>query len=287
MDNSCRAVLVTGCSSGIGRAIALLLAQSGYRVFAGVKHSEQAVELAVLQPTNLFPLLLDVTDTGAIQRASETLAMAAPQGLYALVNNAGVGLASAVEFTSPAELRRLFDVNTIGPLELIQELLPQLRRGHGRIVNISSMNGTMALPLVGGYSATKFALEALSDTLRVELRPWRIPVTLIRPGQVRTPIFVKARTQIQRGAQALPDPLRGTYEELYHRGADFNERGNKSRTAPEDVARVVLRAIEARWPRTHYLVGWDALGMKLAKILPPWLVDRGLAHVMGLHRRAK
>lgn len=282
MSSPSRTVLVTGCSSGIGRATAELLVEQGFRVFAGVRSSEQGAELA---KQDLIALQLDVTKESDILAAVKAVREASPGGLYALVNNAGMGLASAVELTSPDELRGIFEVNTLGPLRMIQHCLPLLRQGQGRIVNVSSMNGTMALPMVGGYSASKFALEALSDTLRVELRPWRVTVSLIRPGQVRTPIFIKARDQIEQRRGEIPAELRDGYDAMYAKCAKFNERGLKSRTSPEAVARVVLWALQARSPRTHYQVGWDAFGMSLAKYLPPWIVDRALARAMKMYRR--
>jgi NAD(P)-dependent dehydrogenase (short-subunit alcohol dehydrogenase family) len=129
--------------------------------------------------------------------------------------------------------------------------------------------------MVGAYSASKFALEALSDTLRVELRPWGIPVSLVRPGQIRTPIFEKARKQIAAAAGSVPAELQAGYGEFYVRGADFNERGSRSHTTPERVAQTIRRALEARWPRPLYVVGLDAWAIQR-------LIDRCLARVMGL-----
>lgn len=281
--NPCpRTVLVTGCSSGIGRVIAALLAEKGFQVFAGVRRECQAEELASLKLPHLTPVVLDVLNQHHITGVVQMIGEATSGQLYGLVNNAGMGLATATELTSCDELRQLLEVNTIAPLAIIQQCLPLLRACKGRIVNISSMNGTMALPMVGAYSASKFALEAISDTLRVELRPWGVTVSLIRPGQIRTPIFAKARTQIADSQQQIPDALRRGYDEFYRRANYFNERGAKSRTPPDAVARAALKALQARWPLTHYHVGWDAFGMRLAKNLPSRLVDRALARVMGL-----
>ena len=284
MKPSARTVFVTGCSTGIGRATALLLAERGFRVFAGLRGEQQAAELVGAAHGNLTTLLLDVTEEAQIASAVETIQAASPEGLHALVNNAGVGLAAATVLTTPEELRHLFEVNAIAPLRMIRHCLPLLRKTHGRIVNVSSMNGTQALPMVGAYSASKFALEALTDTLRVELRPWRISLTLIRPGQVRTPIFTKAREQIDKRRDKIPAELLPTYGEFYRLGAEFNERGAKSRTSPEHVARVILRALNAHWLRVHYHVGLDAHGMNLLRYVHPKLVDRVLARVMGLFK---
>lgn len=280
MQNSIRTVLVTGCSTGIGRATVELLAERGFQVFAGVRSEHDAAEIKLL-PGEITPLFLDVTSDDDVNRAIAAIRAASPQGLYALVNNAGIGLPAAVELTTLDELRQLLEVNTVAPLRMIQASLPMLRETHGRIVNVSSMNGTMALPMVGAYSASKFALEALCDTLRVELRPWRVSVSLIRPGQVRTAIFDKARKAIAARLATMPIELRPGYEPMYERAAEFNERGAKSRTSPEAVAQAVLHALTAHRARTHYHVGFDAHGVNLAKTyLATRLVDRALARVM-------
>jgi len=278
-----RTVLITGCSSGIGKATARLLAEQGFRVLAGVRKPQDLEELAAAELPNLEPVLLDVTSDAAVDLVVEMLKTTSPQGLYALVNNAGAGLPSAVELTTLDEMRALLEVNTLAPLRMIQKCLPLLRQGAGRVVNMSSMNGTMALPMVGAYSASKFALEALSDTLRVELRPWQIPVSLIRPGQVRTPIFDKARAVLSKRQHEIPEQLKSGYDIMSARAATFNERGAKSRTSPADVAAAVLRALKAKYPRPHYHVGWDACGMKvLNTFVPQRLIDRILARVMGV-----
>ncbi len=281
MSESLRTVLITGCSSGIGRATALLLAESGFRVLAGVRRAEQVEQLDDLRLPHLEPVSLDVTNEDDVRRVVDYAQQTCPQGLYGLVNNAGMGLPAAVELSTIEEVRRLLEVNTVGPLRMIQSCLPLLRAGRGRVINMSSMNGTLAMPMVGAYSASKFALEALSDTLRVELRPWQIPVVIIRPGQVRTSIFAKMREGLNARSPDIPVELKEGYEVMYARAGQFNERGARSSTSPEMVARVVWRALEAKRPRTHYLVGLDARGIQLAKsLVPRRLLDRVLARVM-------
>jgi len=276
-------VLVTGCSSGIGRAIALLLADSGYHVLAGVRSAEQATSLAEVALPRLEPVLLDVTDQQDVDRVVQHLGRVAPHGLYALINNAGLGSPGAVELAALDEVRQLLEVNTVGPLRLIQACLPLLRQGSGRVINMSSMNGMIAMPMVGAYSASKFALEALCDTLRVELRPWRIPVVIVRPGQVRTSIFSKAREALSRGSQEIPEKLHDGYAPLYAQTSKFNERGAQSKTSPEVVARTVLRALRAKRPRTHYHIGLDVYGLLLAKsLMPRRLLDRVMARAAGV-----
>lgn len=289
MDPSTRTVLVTGCSTGIGHAIVKLLAEKGFHVFAGVRSQRAFDELKTMHPA-ITPLILDVTSDDDVARAVETIRAASPQGLFGLVNNAGVALPAAVELTTLDEFRELLEVNAVGPLRMINACLPLLRqatsrKSHARIVNISSMNGTMALPMVGAYSASKYALEALCDTLRVELRPWRISVSLIRPGQVSTVIFDKSRAAIAERIASMPADLRPGYEKMYQTAAEFNERGAQSRTRPEHVAKRVLHALTSSWPRTHYHVGLDAFGMNLGKhYVSARLVDRVLARVMKMFK---
>ncbi|MBA4107856.1 MAG: hypothetical protein C0485_19155 [Pirellula sp.] len=283
MEQTQPTVLVTGASSGIGLATAKLLAASGYRVFAGVRSEVGNAAITTAGLASLTPVWLDVTDAGQVKQAIVDIGAAAPGGLFALVNNAGIGLPSVVEFADIDELRAVLEVNTIAPLRMIQACLPLLRQGGGRIVNISSMNGTIALPMVGSYSASKFALEALSNTLRIELRPWKIPVTTIRPGQVGTAIFDKSRVALQERSQQVPPELQRGYGPLFAQCAKFNERGARGATSPEKVAKVVLKALRASWPRNHYLVGTDAIWLDIGHdVLPMRLLERLIARVSGV-----
>jgi NAD(P)-dependent dehydrogenase (short-subunit alcohol dehydrogenase family) len=282
MEQTQPTVLVTGASSGIGLATAKLLAESGYRVFAGVRSEAGQAAIRGAGLASLTSVWLDVTDASQVKQAVADIGAAAPGGLFALVNNAGIGLPSVVEFADLDELRAVLEVNAIAPLRMIQACLPLLRRGGGRIVNISSMNGTIALPMVGSYSASKFALEALSNTLRIELRPWKIPVTVIRPGQVTTAIFDKARVALQERSQQIPAELQRGYGPLFARCVKLNERGALRGAPPEKVAQAVLKALRASWPRNHYLVGADAIWLDIAHdVLPMRLLERLISRISG------
>jgi NAD(P)-dependent dehydrogenase (short-subunit alcohol dehydrogenase family) len=285
MQQTQATVLVTGASSGIGFATARILALNGYRVFAGVRSETGRTAIAEVGLANLTPLWLDVTEADQVRQAVAEVEGASPGGLYGLVNNAGIGPPSVVEFADIDELRMVMEVNALAPLRMMQACLPMLRRGKGRIVNISSMNGTLALPMVGGYSASKFALEALSSALRIELRPWNIPVTMIRPGQVRTAIFDKAREKLVERAEQVPPALRSGYGPLFVKCAKLNERGARGATSPDKVALVVLKALQARRPRLHYLVGADAIWLDIAlDTLPTKLLNRLIARISGVMR---
>jgi NAD(P)-dependent dehydrogenase (short-subunit alcohol dehydrogenase family) len=280
-----RTVLITGCSSGIGQATARLLVEEGFHVLAGVRSEEQAAALIDQRLPRLEPVQLDVTCDGQIGRVLALLdERHGVDGLYALVNNAGLGLPSALELATLEEVGRVIEVNTIGPLRMIQRCLPHLRRGAaGRVINMSSVNGSLALPTVGAYSASKFALEAISDTLRVELRPWGIPVSLIQPGQINTAIFAKGRAALAERIGQIPEQLQAGYGPLYARASRFNERGARSSSSPEKVANVVLRVLRARRPKARYKVGLDAYGLALLHtLLPQRLLDRVLARAAGV-----
>jgi NAD(P)-dependent dehydrogenase (short-subunit alcohol dehydrogenase family) len=281
------AVLITGASSGIGRATAELLASQDYRVFAGVRCQAPGGPLPE-GPAGAEPVRLDVTCPDNLSAVVDQLRRECPEGLHALVNNAGVAPPAAVELADVDEVRRVLEVNVLAPLRLTQACLPLLRRARGRIVNMSSMNGKLAMPMVGAYSASKFALEALSDVLRVELRPWGVTVSLVRPGQVRTPIFAKARVALAARQREIPDELAPGYGKLYARAAHFNERGAQASTTPEAVARAIFRVLRARRPRPVYLVGGDAWGLELMHLaFPPRLMDWVLATTMGLKKPAR
>jgi NAD(P)-dependent dehydrogenase (short-subunit alcohol dehydrogenase family) len=279
------AVLLTGASTGIGRATAELLAAKDYRVFAGMRRAAGATTLPE-PPAGCETVELDVTDAANLTAVVADLTAKLPGGLYAVVNNAGMAPPAAVELTDADEFRRVLEVNVVAPLRVIQACLPLLRLGRGRIVNMSSMNGTVALPIVGAYSASKFALEAISNSLRVELRPWGVPVTVIRPGQIRTPIFDKAGQALDDRAKLIPAELADGYTSLYEKASLFNARGASARNGPDAVARIVLKALRARRPRSRYYVGFDAVGLQIAsEWLPTWMLDWAFGAVMGTNRR--
>src|SRR5712691_5002789 len=177
------AVVITGAASGIGEACALHLDKLGFCVFAGVRREVDGAALQGKASERLTPLLLDVTDAASIRFAVEIVATGVVEtGLAGLVNNAGITVAGPLEFLPVSELRRQLEVNVIGQVAVTQAFLPLLRRGQGRIVNMGSLAGRIATPFIGPYHASKFAMEALTDSLRMELRRWGMHVSLIEPG---------------------------------------------------------------------------------------------------------
>src|SRR5436190_20383212 len=186
-------VVITGASTGIGKTCALRLDRLGFQVFAGVRRTEDGETLKRQASQRLTPITIDVTDSGSIAAAASMVATAVGDaGLQGLVNNAGIAVACPLEFLPISLLSQQLEVNVTGQIDVTQVFLPLLRAGNGRIVNMGSISGRMAYPLLGPYCASKFALEALTASLRMELRPWHIPVSIIEPGAIATPIWSKA-----------------------------------------------------------------------------------------------
>ncbi len=244
-----RVILVTGCSSGIGRATALEAALRGHRVFATARNRSDLTELE--RRENLQALALDVTDAGSIRTAVEAVLSRAGR-IDALVNNAGYGQYGAVEDVSIDEWRAQFEVNLFGAIAVLQAVLPAMRRARsGTLVNVSSVAGRFAVPFAAPYSATKHALEAVSDALRVELSPFGIRVVLVEPGPVTTRFGDRARSVV---APLLSRP--GPYREIYalaERAMDSEFQVGKQ--PAEAIARTIVGAIESRRPRARYPSG--------------------------------
>lgn len=224
-------------------------------------------------------MILDVTDARTVSDAAVQVDRALGElPLIGLVNNAGIGIGGPIEFLAPSELRRQMEVNLVGPLAVIQAFIPALRRSRGRIVNISSIGGKMAAPFLFPNNGSKFALEALSDSLRAELKPFGINVSIVEPGNIKTPMLEKALSAVDEGLRALPpDGVRYYGQEL-----DVVRKLLQGPAAPaERVAKVVEHALSARRPRTRYLVGTDAkLLAFLHWLLPDRVFDALLARFM-------
>ena len=287
-------VVITGCSTGIGEACALRLDAAGWRVFAGVRREEDAGRLASRASGRLEPVIVDVTDAASIARASETVkARLAGARLTGLVNNAGIAIAAPLEHIPIDDFRRQLDVNVVGQLAVTQAFLPLLRAGPagpagraGRIVLIGSIAGRLTVPFLGPYSASKFALEAMADALRVELQPWNLHVSLVEPGSIATPIWKKGAEQGNRMQSRLGPGV----TEQYGVALDAIRRvaaATASRGIPADaVARVVEHALTSPSPKTRYLVGADARQRAwIAKLVPDRLRDALLTRVLGIPRR--
>ena len=272
-----RTVLVTGASTGIGRACALHCAQRGWQVFAGVRSAAHGDALRVISAA-ITPLQLDVTVAEQVAAAAQTLAASAGSGLHGLVNNAGIAVVGPLEFLPLAALRQQLEVNVVGQLAVTQALLPLLRSARGRIVNISSVSGRVAAPLLGAYAASKFALEALSDVLRSELRPWGMHVCSVQPGPIDTPIWAKSRLAAETLRAGLPARADSLYGAAM-KAAALHEAGLQPvMLPPERVALAVWHALTARWPRVRYPIGMPGYSAEFVARFAPdrlrnWLVQ--------------
>ena len=282
------AIVITGASTGIGAACARYLDGLGFTVWAGVRRKEDGEALARSTSARLRVLLLDVTDPDSITAATRTLTEALPEaGLAGLVNNAGISVAGPLELLPIAEVRTQFEVNVIGALAVTQALLPLLRRARGRIVNISSIAGLAATPFLGAYCSSKFALEAMSDALRLELAPWGIAVALVEPGAIQSQIWQRATMSATRTLGGVAPESLALYAQPLARMQDVMA-GAAARAIPaEAVAQVVARALTVPSPRARYLVGKDARFRAVLKwLLPDSAQDRLLTWFLGLSRHA-
>ncbi|GAA3734089.1 SDR family oxidoreductase [Plantactinospora mayteni] len=281
-DDQCPAVLVTGAGGGIGSAVVRLLAEQGHRVYAGVRDDRGQPPGPVARPSGgagVRTVVLDVTDPDSVAEAARLVARET-RGLRAVVNNAGVIVQGPLELVPAEELHRQFAVNTFGPVYVSQAFLPLLRAGNGRLVNVSAPTARVRMPFLAPISASKAALEALSDSLRIELATWRIPVVLVVPGSTATSIFAKADTAA-RAALALADPARvALYDGPLAAVADAMARQKLESVDP--VARAILQAVRANRPRRRYVVGSGARTMGLLAHLPAGLRDRLVAGALGL-----
>lgn len=273
-------VVVSGASSGIGAATVALLARKGYTAFAGVRNDADAEQARATHP-NVRPIVLDVTDRGSIDRG---IAACRDFGvpLIGVVANAGIAIGGALEHMPIDWLRRQFEVNVFGALALVQAVLPHLPPQRGRIVLVGSISGRLAVPYIGPYSASKFALRALADALRVELAPAGIFVTLVEPGSSKTPIWRKGRD----ARQAILATLEGTPRAHYHAAVDAvmtqTESEEQTGMPPEVVAQAIVRAIASPRPRAQQILGTPARLGSILALLPPRWRDRAMRASMRL-----
>jgi len=262
-------VVVTGASTGIGEATALHLRALGFDVRAGVRKDEDAERL---RGAGLTPLKLDVTDAASIEAAR---AEVGDGPLVGLVNNAGVAVAGPLEFIPIDRLREQLEINVIGQVAVTQAFLPGLRAARGRIVNVSSIGGRIALPMAGPYAASKFALEGVSDTLRREVRDQGVEVILVEPGGIKTPIWKKGTAVADQIAASMPPEAETLYGRLITAIRKETVRiAEETGLPPSAVAEVIGTAMTAEKPKTRYLVGREAkIRWAIAKRVPDRTMD--------------
>jgi NAD(P)-dependent dehydrogenase (short-subunit alcohol dehydrogenase family) len=266
-----RLALVTGASSGIGRACATHLAARGYDVLAGVRRTGDA-------PPGAEPLQLDVTSEADVAAAAERVG----GELAALVNNAGIAVTGPVEVVPVEEWRRQLEVNLIGQVAVTRALLPAVLRARGHVINISSIGGRVAGPLFGPYAASKFGLEAMTDALRREVAAHGVRVVSVEPGGIATPIWGKGLERADELIVDMPEEARRRYGGLIAAVRRQAERLAREGLPPEAVAEVVGAALTARRPRARYVVGREArVRAALARYLPDRAFDALVARALG------
>jgi NAD(P)-dependent dehydrogenase (short-subunit alcohol dehydrogenase family) len=274
------AIVVTGASTGIGAAAAAEMARLGYVVFAGVRSDADASVVCALHE-NVRALRVDVTVAAEVAAAADAVA-ASGLSVRGVVNNAGIAVAGPLEYLPVDELRRQFEVNLFGAVTVTQAFLPLLRPARGRLVFVGSISGRLASPFMAPYCASKFALRAVTDSLRVELSPFGLAVSLIEPGSVKTPIWQKGRD----GKERLLGLLGPAAMNVYGRALEtvFAASASEERTGlpVERVTAAIVHALTARKPKANYLLGAPARAGSILALIPAGLRDRAIKKSMRL-----
>jgi NAD(P)-dependent dehydrogenase (short-subunit alcohol dehydrogenase family) len=276
--------LVTGSSSGIGRATALRLAAAGQHVYAGVRHLEDGEKLIrSAAGGEITPLILDVTEPGHIEAAAAAIAAhAGPAGLDGLVNNAGYGLACPTELVPLDAFRRQLEVNVTGQLAVTQAMLPALRQARGRIVMVSTIGVRFTPPFAGPLDAAKAALTALGDTLRQELAPWGVRVVLVEPASINSGAADKVTRDAAAALDAAGPQGRALYQDAFTNMLAVMERREANGSPPDVAAATIVRALTAPRPRAVYLTGRYSRRLALLSRLPVPVLDRARRRVFRL-----
>jgi NAD(P)-dependent dehydrogenase (short-subunit alcohol dehydrogenase family) len=272
------AVFITGAASGIGRETALFFDKAGYRVFAGVRNAEAGTILRSETSSKLIPIIIDITSPQEIAEAANAVSaiLGHNKGIQCLINNAGIVVGGPLEFLKIEDFRYQIEVNLIGQLAVTQAFLPLIRKAKGRIIFVGSIAGLFALPFSGPYAASKFGLEGMADALRRELDSWKIPVILVEPGSVKTPLWQKSFSDGDKRFSDMGTEAHTLYQEQRTAIEKMMRSGLKNGILPEDVAKVILMAMEKKNPRTRYQVGKDArmaaLGMFVPDAIKDWFI---------------
>ena len=277
--------LVTGASSGIGRATALRLAAAGYHVYAGVRNAADGQQLAGAggDGGELTPLILDVTDAGHIAAAAASVAAhTAGAGLDGLVNNAGIGLACPAELVPLDTFRRQLEVNVTGQLAVTQALLPMLRQAQGRIVVVGTIGVRFSPPFAGPLDATKAALTALADALRQELAPWRVRVVLIEPASINSSAAGKVTRDAAAAMAAAAPQGRILYADTFAKMLAVMQRRENNGSPPDVAAATITKALTTARPRAVYLTGKYSRRLAMLSLLPTPVLDAARRRVFGL-----
>lgn len=280
-----RTVFITGATSGIGFATALKFDAMGWRVFAGAYPGEDVQPLIDGSSDRLIVVPIDITEQKMIDKAKRIISEElAGRHLYGLINNAGILTGGPVEAVQIDTIRRQLEVNLFGHIAVTQAMLPLIRRGNkGHIVNVTSLSGHITMPFIGAYSMSKSAMEAFTDSLRLELAPWNIHVSAVTPGNVHTRLTANLESQFEEQRQSLPQEMRILYGENFRKVNTNLGKTTMGSSSPEDIANTISRAMTANRPRARYRVGTDArLLLFLKSILPQRWFDNILKRSMGI-----
>ncbi len=283
-QTSSPSVLVTGSSTGIGEACVMELDRRGCRVFAGVRRDADAERLRRQASDRLIPLMLDVTDADQIAAAAGEVGRAVGEtGLQGLVNNAGIVIPGPLELLPLDLVRRQLEVNVVGQIAVTNAMMSYVRAARGRIVNMGSISGRLTAPLLGAYSASKYALEAVNDALRIELRQWGIRVSIVEPGSVKTPIWDKSRAFAEKFPEQAPSEKLGLYATDMQTMRQASEQMARTGIPAQRVVRAVMHALFARRPRTRYPVDLSTrLSLDAFRFVPDRVRDWFILRSLGM-----
>lgn len=279
------AIVITGASSGIGKATALTLDQMGFHVFAGVRKQNDFETLQKEGSQSLEPIFMDVTDRQTIQEAVSYIETKVHnEGIMGLVNNAGIVIAGPLEHIPVSAFQHQMDVNVTGPLIVTQAMLPLLRKaekGRARIVNIGSIAGRTTSPFTGPYNASKHALKAITETLRMELLPWDIKVSSIEPGAVKTPIWDKTLALSDEIDQVMSKSAQKNYNTTINKVKHYARRAGENGTPVDKVVQAIVHALTTTQPKTRYKIGFDSRVRLLLEQFPDRLKEFIIRQVLS------
>ena len=266
-----KSIVITGTSTGIGKACALHLDKLGFNVYAGVRKQADGDNIKSEASDRLTPITLDVTDAESISAAAGIVGEKTGGNVFGLINNAGIGLGGALEVTPVNEIRKLMEVNVVGLFAVTQTFIPMLRKGRGRIVNIGSTSSLLAFPGASVYCASKFAVRAITDSLRIELKPFDMKVILVAPGAIESEIWEKGKAYKEKLRKTVKPEIAQLYAPLIKVGDKLNDELKK--IPADEVAKAVAHAFTSKKPKRYYIVGNDAKGAAKAAKLPKGLMD--------------
>jgi short-subunit dehydrogenase len=278
-----KTILITGATAGIGRYTALYLAKKGHRVIATGRNEKALAELKASAVGSLDTVRLDVTDAASIAQAKGAVdTLTGGRGVDVLVNNAGYGILGPTALITDSDMRAQYETNVFGLMAVTRAFLPKMmERGNGRVVNVSSVGGRITLPLFGVYNSTKYAVESLSDALRVELAPFGVQVSLIEPGYIATNFTERSLQEVSR--YQTPD---SPYAPVLNRIDELTKAVDKTAVGPHAVARAIERASTSRRPSARYVApGYNAIGIAFMRLLPTRWVDFVFGRLIGLTRK--